>query len=129
MSRSEAPRVQVCGQVTRPHVCSGAVPQSYTGRERSEVENLLDQVTAALDRIRMQVVGRMESQLDPLVSKGERLVSRLEAELRQLNEKRAELEVQASSQDHIRFLQVSSSRWRRRGSLEPLETSRLLAEF
>ncbi|KAF6734963.1 E3 ubiquitin/ISG15 ligase TRIM25 [Oryzias melastigma] len=79
--------------------------QSYTGRERSEVENLLDQVTAALDRIRMQVVGRMESQLDPLVSKGERLVSRLEAELRQLNEKRAELEVQASSQDHIRFLQ------------------------
>lgn len=116
-------RVQVCGPGHMSSCPIRHVPQNYAGRERGDVENLLDQLSAALDRVRTQVVGRMESQLDPLVSKGESLVNRLEVELRQLNEKRAELEVQASSQDHIRFLQVRSSRRRRPGSPEPPETS------
>ncbi|XP_072224661.1 E3 ubiquitin-protein ligase TRIM58-like [Leuresthes tenuis] len=79
--------------------------QSYADRERGEVEHLLDEVSASLDRIRTQVVGSIERQLDAVMSKGEGLVHRLEAELGQLMDRRATLEVQAISQDHISFLQ------------------------
>lgn len=70
------------------------------------MERLLDDVSASLDRIRSEVVGGIESQLDAVMSKGEGLVNCLEAELGQLMDRRATLEVQAISQDHIGFLQV-----------------------
>nr|XP_046272480.1 E3 ubiquitin-protein ligase TRIM39-like isoform X2 [Scatophagus argus] len=79
--------------------------KNYAEGERGEVEHLLDEVSSQLDRIRSQVVREIESQLDAVMSKGEGLVSRLETELRQLLDRRATLEVQAISQDHIGFLQ------------------------
>ncbi|XP_068581810.1 E3 ubiquitin-protein ligase TRIM39-like [Cebidichthys violaceus] len=79
--------------------------KNYADRERGEVEHLLDQVSGSLDGIRSQVVGGIENQLDGVMSKGEGLVSRLEAELGELMDRRATLEVQAVSQDHIGFLQ------------------------
>ncbi|XP_070779214.1 E3 ubiquitin-protein ligase TRIM39-like [Enoplosus armatus] len=79
--------------------------KNYADGERGEVEHLLDEVSGSLDRIRSQVVGGIENQLDAVMSKGEGLVSRLEAELSQLIDRRATLEVQAISQDHISFLQ------------------------
>lgn len=85
--------------------------QSYADRERGEVEHLLDQVSGSLDRIRFQVVGGIENQLDAVMSKGGGLVSRLEAELSQLMDRRATLEAQAVSQDHIGFLQVRTERF------------------
>uniref|UniRef100_A0A3B4YDR6 Bloodthirsty-related gene family, member 30 n=1 Tax=Seriola lalandi dorsalis TaxID=1841481 RepID=A0A3B4YDR6_SERLL len=80
--------------------------KNYADRERGEVEHLLDEVSSSLDRIRTEVVGRIQNQLDAVMSKGEGLVSRLEAELSELTDRRAMLEVQAISQDHIDFLQV-----------------------
>lgn len=80
--------------------------QNYADRERGEVEHLLDEVSASLDRIRTEVVGGIQNQLDTVMSKGEGLVNRLETELGQLTDRRATLEVQAISQDHIGFLQV-----------------------
>ncbi|XP_070704359.1 E3 ubiquitin-protein ligase TRIM39-like [Pempheris klunzingeri] len=79
--------------------------KTYADGERNEVEHLLDEVAGSLDRIRSQVVGGIENQLDGVMSKGDELVSRLEAELSQLMDRRATLEVQAVSQDHIGFLQ------------------------
>ncbi|XP_029364109.1 bloodthirsty-related gene family, member 30 isoform X2 [Echeneis naucrates] len=79
--------------------------KTYAEGERGEVENLLDQVSSSLDQIRAQVVGRIQNQLDAVMSKGEGLVSRLDEEIGQLLDKRATLEVQAISQDHIGFLQ------------------------
>ncbi|XP_073350914.1 E3 ubiquitin-protein ligase TRIM39-like [Pagrus major] len=79
--------------------------KTYADGERGEVEQLLDQVSSSLDRIRSQVVGGIENQLDAVMSKGEGLVTRLEAELSLLTDRRATLEVQAISQDHIGFLQ------------------------
>ncbi|CAN9505103.1 unnamed protein product [Ophioblennius macclurei] len=79
--------------------------QNYADRERGEVEHLLDEVSASLDRIRSQVVGGIQSQLDAVMSKGTGLVNSLEAELSQLTETRSVLETQATSQDHIAFLQ------------------------
>lgn len=70
------------------------------------MEQLLDEVSAALDRIRTQVVGGIQSQLEAVMSKGEGSMQRLEAELSLLTDRRALLEVQAISQDHISFLQV-----------------------
>lgn len=80
--------------------------QSYADKERGEVEHLLDEVSASLDRIRTQVVGGIQNQLEAVMSKGEGVMQRLEAELSQLMDRRATLEVQAISQDHISFLQV-----------------------
>lgn len=82
--------------------------QNYADGERGEVEHLLDEVSSSLDRIRSQVVGKIQSQLDAVMSKGEGLVRRLEMELDQLTDRRATLEVQAISQDHIGFLQVTT---------------------
>ncbi|KAK1878125.1 E3 ubiquitin-protein ligase TRIM39 [Dissostichus eleginoides] len=64
--------------------------KSYAEGERGEVDQLLDHLSSALDRVRTQVGG---------------LVRRLEAELSQLTDRRATLEDQAVSQDHILFLQ------------------------
>ncbi|KAF7643233.1 hypothetical protein LDENG_00242990 [Lucifuga dentata] len=80
--------------------------KSYADGERGEVEHLLDDASRSLDRIRSEVVGGIQDKLDDVVTKGEELERRLEAELNQLMECRAVLEVQAISQDHISFLQV-----------------------
>ncbi|XP_061740319.1 zinc-binding protein A33-like [Nerophis ophidion] len=79
--------------------------KSYGDRERGEVESVLDEVAASLDQIRSQVVGGIQEQQEVLMSRGEGLVERLEAELGQLTDRRATLEAQAISQDHIGFLQ------------------------
>ncbi|KAK5616367.1 hypothetical protein CRENBAI_013126 [Crenichthys baileyi] len=79
--------------------------QNYTDKERGDFEHLLDEVSASLDRIRTRMVGGIQNQLEAVMSKGEGLVDRLEAELSQLMDRRATLEVQAVSQDHISFLQ------------------------
>lgn len=79
--------------------------KNYADGERGEVENLLDEVSAALDQIRTQVVGGIQNQLDAVMSKGEGLVNQLEADLSQLMDRRATVEVQATSLDHITFLQ------------------------
>lgn len=80
--------------------------QNYADGERAEVGNLLEEVSRALDRIQSRVLGDIDSQLDGVVSKGEGLERRLEAELSLLSERRATLETQAINQDHIGFLQV-----------------------
>ncbi|KAM4716809.1 bloodthirsty-related gene family, member 30 [Anableps anableps] len=79
--------------------------QNYADKERGDAEHLLDEVSASLDRIRSHVVGGIQNQLEAVTSKGEGMVQRLEAELSQLTDRRATLEVQAISQDHISFLQ------------------------
>lgn len=84
--------------------------QSYGDGERGELEHLLDEVSHSLDRIHSEVVGGIKDQLDAVMVKGEGLVSRLEAELSHLTGRRATLEVQAISQDHIGFLQVGTHR-------------------
>lgn len=84
--------------------------QNYADKERGDVEHLLDEVSASLVRIRTQVVGGIQNQLEAVTSKGEAMVHRLEAELSQLTDRRATLEVQAISQDHISFLQVTVDR-------------------
>lgn len=89
--------------------------QSYADRERGDFEHLLDELSSSLDQIRSQVVGGIQNQLDAVMSKGEGLVSRLEVELSQLMDRRAMLEVQAVSQDHISFLQVRTEHWMGRG--------------
>ncbi|KAK1875596.1 E3 ubiquitin-protein ligase TRIM58 [Dissostichus eleginoides] len=79
--------------------------KSYAEGERGEVDQLLDHLSSALDRVRTQVSGGIQNQLDTVMSQGEGLVRRLEAELSQLTDRRATLEDQAVSQDHILFLQ------------------------
>lgn len=82
--------------------------QNYADAERAELEHLLEEVSRSLDRVQARVVGDIDGQLDAVTSKGEELVSRLEAELSLLTERRATLEVQAINQDHIGFLQVET---------------------
>ncbi|XP_076015537.1 bloodthirsty-related gene family, member 30 [Genypterus blacodes] len=84
------------------------VVKTYGDGERGELEHLLDEVSHSLDRIQSEVVGGIKDQVDAVAAKGEGLVSRLEADLSHLTERRATLEVQAISQDHIGFLQSFS---------------------
>ncbi|KAM3863933.1 bloodthirsty-related gene family, member 30 [Diretmus argenteus] len=79
--------------------------KSYADGEQGEVEHLLDQVSGSLDRIRSELVGGIQDKRGSVVTNGEQLVYRLETELSQLKERRASLETQATSQDHIGFLQ------------------------
>lgn len=79
--------------------------KAYAEGERSEVDRLLDSVAQSLDQVRTLVVGGIDTQLHAVMSRGEDLTQRLEAELGDLNRRRNELETQATSQDHIRFLQ------------------------
>uniref|UniRef100_A0A3Q2YIT2 Bloodthirsty-related gene family, member 30 n=1 Tax=Hippocampus comes TaxID=109280 RepID=A0A3Q2YIT2_HIPCM len=70
------------------------------------LETLLDEAASSLDRLRAQVVGGVQQQMGAVLARGEGQVSLLEAELGQLTDRRAQLETQAVSQDHIGFLQV-----------------------
>uniref|UniRef100_A0A3Q2VSE4 Bloodthirsty-related gene family, member 30 n=1 Tax=Haplochromis burtoni TaxID=8153 RepID=A0A3Q2VSE4_HAPBU len=94
-----------CRSLLTKHL-NPSVFQSYADRERSEVEHLLNDLSGSLDQIRSHVVGGIVTQLDTVMTKGEGMVNRLEEELSQLTERRAALEAQATSQDHIAFLKV-----------------------
>uniref|UniRef100_A0A3Q4HPJ7 Bloodthirsty-related gene family, member 30 n=1 Tax=Neolamprologus brichardi TaxID=32507 RepID=A0A3Q4HPJ7_NEOBR len=83
-----------------------SVFQSHADRERGEVELPLNDLSDSLDQIRSRVVGGIVAQLEAVMTKGEGMVKRLEEELSQLTERRAALEAQATSQDHIAFLKV-----------------------
>uniref|UniRef100_A0A3Q2XAQ3 Bloodthirsty-related gene family, member 30 n=1 Tax=Hippocampus comes TaxID=109280 RepID=A0A3Q2XAQ3_HIPCM len=96
--------------------------RNYGERERGEVETLLDEAASSLDRLRAQVVGGVQQQMGAVLARGEGQVSLLEAELGQLTDRRAQLETQAVSQDHIGFLQVATSPL---GSDEPINVDDL----
>lgn len=87
--------------------------QNYAQAELSEVENVLSDVTQSVERIRTELVGGIEDKRDSVIGHGERIVSKLEAELSKLQERRALLEVQATSEDHISFLQVPKATMRK----------------
>ncbi|XP_053084273.1 E3 ubiquitin-protein ligase TRIM11 isoform X2 [Pangasianodon hypophthalmus] len=79
--------------------------RNYAQAEVSEVEQFLSDVTQSVERIRRELVGGIEDKRDSVIGQGERIVSQLEAELGELQERRARLAVQATSEDHIGFLQ------------------------
>ncbi|XP_036421484.1 E3 ubiquitin-protein ligase TRIM58 [Colossoma macropomum] len=79
--------------------------RSYAHAELSEVEQFLADVTHSVERIRSELVGGIEEKRDEVIGRGERVASHLEEELGQLQERRARLEAQATSEDHIAFLQ------------------------
>ena len=83
--------------------------QNYANGEQAEVEQLLSELSESMESIRALLLGRMQTKRDAVVTHGEGLVSRLEAELGQLVERRALMDTQATSQDHIRFLQVENT--------------------
>ncbi|XP_061606053.1 E3 ubiquitin/ISG15 ligase TRIM25 isoform X2 [Phyllopteryx taeniolatus] len=99
--------------------------KTYGERERSEVETLLDDATASLARLRAQVVGGVQQQMGAVLSRGEGQASLLEAELAQLTDRRAQLEAQAVSQDHIGFLQSFSEATLPPGSDQPVNVDDL----
>lgn len=80
--------------------------QNYANGEQGEVEQLLSELSESIESIRAHLLGGMQNKRAAVMTKGEGLVSHLEAELSSLREKRALLETQATSQDHIGFLQV-----------------------
>ncbi|XP_046690320.1 E3 ubiquitin-protein ligase TRIM39 [Silurus meridionalis] len=79
--------------------------RNYAHAELSEVEQVLCDVTQSVERIRTELVGGIEDKRDSVIGQGERFVSELEVEVGKLQERRAQLEVQATSEDHISFLQ------------------------
>ncbi|XP_064171032.1 E3 ubiquitin-protein ligase TRIM39-like isoform X2 [Anguilla rostrata] len=78
--------------------------RSFAKGEASEVEQILTEMTQSVERIRGELVGGIEERQEVMEAHGRELVSQLEEELGQLQEQRANLEVQASSEDHISFL-------------------------
>lgn len=87
--------------------------QNYAQAELSEVEQVLCDVTQSVERIRRELVGGIEDKRDSVIGQGERIVSKFEMELSKLKERRARLEAQATSEDHISFLQVQRVPWRK----------------
>ncbi|XP_027001816.1 E3 ubiquitin/ISG15 ligase TRIM25-like [Tachysurus fulvidraco] len=79
--------------------------RNYAHAELSEVEQVLSDVTQSVERIRRELVGGIEDKRDSVIGQGERIVSKFEMELSKLKERRARLEAQATSEDHIGFLQ------------------------
>ncbi|KAI4889710.1 hypothetical protein NFI96_019412 [Prochilodus magdalenae] len=79
--------------------------RNYAHAELSEVEQVLVDVSHSVERIRSELVGGIEDKRDEVIGRGDRIASQLEAELGQLQERRARLEAQATSEDHIAFLQ------------------------
>ncbi|KAK1805561.1 hypothetical protein P4O66_019227 [Electrophorus voltai] len=79
--------------------------RNYAQAELTEVEQLLTDITHSVERIQNELVGGIEEKRDGVIGRGEGLVSQLGVELGQLQERRARLEAQATSEDHIAFLQ------------------------
>ncbi|KAM9783647.1 E3 ubiquitin-protein ligase TRIM39 [Syngnathus typhle] len=99
--------------------------KTYGERERGDVETLLDEAAASLDRLRTQVVGGVQQQMGAVLSRGEGQVVLLESQLRQLMDRRVRLEAQAVSQDHIGFLQSFSEATSPLGSDVPVNVDDL----
>ncbi|KAJ7992256.1 hypothetical protein DPEC_G00276630 [Dallia pectoralis] len=78
----------------------------YAESEISEMEHLLEELTRSVDRIRGELVGGMEEKEASVRAHGETLVTRLETEVYQLQMRQSRLVSQATSEDHIRFLQT-----------------------
>uniref|UniRef100_A0A4W5K0M7 Bloodthirsty-related gene family, member 30 n=1 Tax=Hucho hucho TaxID=62062 RepID=A0A4W5K0M7_9TELE len=85
--------------------CRLETVRNYARGELSQVEQLLGELSCSVDRIREELVGGMEEKRASVETRGEGLVTRLEAELGQLQVRRSRLEAQATSDDHIGFLQ------------------------
>ncbi|XP_030649114.1 bloodthirsty-related gene family, member 30 [Chanos chanos] len=79
--------------------------RNYAQAELSEVEQVLTDVLRSVERIRGELVDGIEEKRDSVISRGERLATHLESGLEQLQERRARLAAQATSDDHIGFLQ------------------------
>ncbi|XDV35040.1 hypothetical protein PO909_005088 [Leuciscus waleckii] len=79
--------------------------QSYSQAELAELEQLLSDVTHSVHRIRAELVGGVEQRREAVIGRGQSIVSQLESKLDELQERRARLEAQAVSDDHIGFLQ------------------------
>ncbi|XP_059898595.1 zinc-binding protein A33-like [Gadus macrocephalus] len=100
VNRIEGKNLRLMGLKQQLHVVT-----NYANGEQAEVEQLLSELSESMESIRALLLGRMQTKRDAVVTHGEGLVSRLEAELGQLVERRALMDTQATSQDHIRFLQ------------------------
>ncbi|KAL6457668.1 hypothetical protein MHYP_G00346310 [Metynnis hypsauchen] len=106
--------------------------RSYAHAELSEVEQVLADVTHSVERIRSELVGGIEEKRDEVIGRGERVTSHLEAEVGQLQERRARLEAQATSEDHIAFLQSfeeANISYQDMDMLHPQEEPDLLLHF
>ncbi|XP_077589814.1 bloodthirsty-related gene family, member 30 [Stigmatopora nigra] len=84
------------------------IVKAHGERESGHLEGLLDQAAASLERLRAQTLGGARQQMEAVLARGQERADELEAELRQLTDRRARLEEQAVSQDHIGFLQSFS---------------------
>ncbi|KAK0155760.1 E3 ubiquitin/ISG15 ligase TRIM25 [Merluccius polli] len=108
LSRSE---LEIVNRIERKNVRLMGLKQrlqtitKYADGEQAEVEQLLSELSESMENIQAHLLGGMQAKRVTVVKKGEGLVSHLEAELSQLRERRALLETQATSQDHIAFLQ------------------------
>ncbi|XP_028979206.2 E3 ubiquitin-protein ligase TRIM58 isoform X1 [Esox lucius] len=80
--------------------------RNYAQSELSEVEHLLGELSHSVDRIRGELVGGIEEKRASVETHGESLVTRLETEVFQLQMRQSRLEAQATSDDHIGFLQT-----------------------
>ncbi|XP_036408062.1 E3 ubiquitin-protein ligase TRIM21 [Megalops cyprinoides] len=78
--------------------------RNFAQGEVSEVEQILVDMSQAVERIRGELVGGIQEKQATMEARGHGLISRLEGELGQLQTQRANLEMQASSEDHIGFL-------------------------
>ncbi|KAJ8251779.1 hypothetical protein GJAV_G00225350 [Gymnothorax javanicus] len=80
--------------------------RSFARGEVSEVEQILAEMTLAVERIRGELVGGIQERQAAMEAQGQELVSQLEQDLRQLQEQKTGLEVQAAAEDHISFLKT-----------------------
>ncbi|XP_062336603.1 E3 ubiquitin/ISG15 ligase TRIM25-like [Osmerus eperlanus] len=80
--------------------------RNYARSEVSEVEHLLGELSLSVERIRSELVGGMEEKRISVETQAEEQVACVEAELTELQQRRAALENQATSQDHVNFLKT-----------------------
>ncbi|XP_062388406.1 E3 ubiquitin-protein ligase TRIM39 [Sardina pilchardus] len=79
--------------------------KNYARAEQAQLEQLLGEVIRSVDRIRRELVGGMQEKQMSVTGRAEEVAARQEAELSRMQEVRAKLEEQATSDDHIGFLQ------------------------
>ncbi|XP_048102606.1 E3 ubiquitin-protein ligase TRIM39 isoform X1 [Alosa alosa] len=90
--------------------------KNYARAEQAQLEHLLGEVICSVDRIRRELVGGMQEKQMSATGRAEEIAARQEAELSRMQEVRAKLEEQATSDDHIGFLQVTHARTHARTS-------------
>nr|XP_061805920.1 E3 ubiquitin/ISG15 ligase TRIM25-like [Nerophis lumbriciformis] len=82
--------------------------KAHGERESGQLEALLNDAAASVESLRAQMLGGVRQQIEAVLARGEGPARQLEVELRELTDRRARLEEQAVSQDHIGFLQSFS---------------------